>query len=159
MPIYCFLQVEIMIRLRHPNVVLFMGAITRSPHFSILTEFLPRSVLFYALSYVVLVGRLQEGCNCMDFFFVWFSWKVYYILIWNVPLLILYSVFCFIDVVFWHIANLQLRSLVTKSISWFSILLFCLLKYICLWHTEAVYIGYYIDPIFDLMRRNGCAWL
>ncbi|KAK6236742.1 hypothetical protein QUC31_020538 [Theobroma cacao] len=35
-------EVEIMLRLRHPNVVLFMGAVTRSPHFSILTEFLPR---------------------------------------------------------------------------------------------------------------------
>ena len=47
-----------MLRLRHPNVVLFMGAITRSPHFSILTEFLPRLVLFYALSYILLVGRV-----------------------------------------------------------------------------------------------------
>ncbi|TYI22465.1 hypothetical protein ES332_A06G105200v1 [Gossypium tomentosum] len=35
-------EVEIMLRLRHPNVVLFMGAVTHSPHFSILTEFLPR---------------------------------------------------------------------------------------------------------------------
>ncbi|KAG7941258.1 hypothetical protein I3843_16G030600 [Carya illinoinensis] len=35
-------EVEIMLRLRHPNVVLFMGAVTRPPHFSILTEFLPR---------------------------------------------------------------------------------------------------------------------
>ncbi|KAK8597564.1 hypothetical protein V6N13_094967 [Hibiscus sabdariffa] len=35
-------EVEIMLRLRHPNVVLFMGAVTRSPNFSILTEFLPR---------------------------------------------------------------------------------------------------------------------
>ncbi|PKI70723.1 hypothetical protein CRG98_008956, partial [Punica granatum] len=34
-------EVEIMLRLRHPNVVLFMGAVTRPPHFSILTEFLP----------------------------------------------------------------------------------------------------------------------
>ena len=29
-------------RLRHPNVVLFMGAVTRVPHLSIVTEFLPR---------------------------------------------------------------------------------------------------------------------
>lgn len=29
-------------RLRHPNVVLFMGAVTRPPHLSIITEFLPR---------------------------------------------------------------------------------------------------------------------
>ncbi|KHG13620.1 Serine/threonine-protein kinase CTR1 [Gossypium arboreum] len=41
--------VEIMLRLRHPNVVLFMGAVTRSPHFSILTEFLPRGSLYKLL--------------------------------------------------------------------------------------------------------------
>lgn len=29
-------------RLRHPNVVLFMGAVTRSPNLSIISEFLPR---------------------------------------------------------------------------------------------------------------------
>jgi hypothetical protein len=34
--------VRIMKRLRHPNVVLFMGAITRVPNLSIVTEFLPR---------------------------------------------------------------------------------------------------------------------
>jgi hypothetical protein len=31
-----------MLRLRHPNVVLFMGAVTRPPNLSIITEFLPR---------------------------------------------------------------------------------------------------------------------
>nr|CAB3467591.1 unnamed protein product [Digitaria exilis] len=35
-------EVGIMRRLRHPNVVLFMGAVTRVPHLSIVTEFLPR---------------------------------------------------------------------------------------------------------------------
>ncbi|CAN1856371.1 Probable serine/threonine-protein kinase SIS8 [Linum perenne] len=35
-------EVQIMKRLRHPNVVLFMGAVTRSPNLSIVTEFLPR---------------------------------------------------------------------------------------------------------------------
>lgn len=40
---HCFLlQVRIMRRLRHPNVVLFMGAVTRPPNLSIITEFLPR---------------------------------------------------------------------------------------------------------------------
>ncbi|RYR47267.1 hypothetical protein Ahy_A07g033219 isoform B [Arachis hypogaea] len=39
-------EVEIMLRLRHPNIVLFMGAITRPPHLSILTEFLPRGSLY-----------------------------------------------------------------------------------------------------------------
>ncbi|XP_072952679.1 probable serine/threonine-protein kinase SIS8 isoform X1 [Typha angustifolia] len=39
-------EVRIMRRLRHPNVVLFMGAVTRVPHLSIVTEFLPRGSLF-----------------------------------------------------------------------------------------------------------------
>ncbi|KAF8723492.1 hypothetical protein HU200_021439 [Digitaria exilis] len=39
-------EVGIMRRLRHPNVVLFMGAVTRVPHLSIVTEFLPRGSLF-----------------------------------------------------------------------------------------------------------------
>ncbi|XP_062222042.1 probable serine/threonine-protein kinase SIS8 isoform X2 [Phragmites australis] len=39
-------EVRIMKRLRHPNVVLFMGAITRVPNLSIVTEFLPRGSLF-----------------------------------------------------------------------------------------------------------------
>ncbi|KAH0969468.1 hypothetical protein GBA52_028649 [Prunus armeniaca] len=42
-------SVEIMLRLRHPNVVLFMGAVTRPPHFSILTEYLPRGSLYRLL--------------------------------------------------------------------------------------------------------------
>ncbi|KAL7614640.1 hypothetical protein Lser_V15G06156 [Lactuca serriola] len=33
-------------RVRHPNVVLFMGAVTVRPHFSIVTEYLPRGSLF-----------------------------------------------------------------------------------------------------------------
>lgn len=37
-------KVRIMKRLRHPNVVLFMGAVTRAPNLSIVTEFLPRFV-------------------------------------------------------------------------------------------------------------------
>lgn len=39
-------EVRIMRRLRHPNVVLFMGAVTRPPHLSIVTEFLPRGSLY-----------------------------------------------------------------------------------------------------------------
>ncbi|KAJ7973436.1 MAP kinase kinase kinase-like protein [Quillaja saponaria] len=42
-------EVRIMRRLRHPNVVLFMGAITRPPNLSIITEFLPRGSLFHIL--------------------------------------------------------------------------------------------------------------
>ncbi|XP_047330565.1 probable serine/threonine-protein kinase SIS8 [Impatiens glandulifera] len=39
-------EVYIMKRLRHPNVVLFMGAVTRAPNLSIITEFLPRGSLY-----------------------------------------------------------------------------------------------------------------
>ncbi|GMQ11484.1 hypothetical protein CsSME_00054113 [Camellia sinensis var. sinensis] len=39
-------EVWIMKRLRHPNVVLFMGAVTRPPNLSIVTEFLPRGSLY-----------------------------------------------------------------------------------------------------------------
>lgn len=40
--VYVFLKVAIMKRIRHPNVVLFMGAVTKRPHLSIVTEYLPR---------------------------------------------------------------------------------------------------------------------
>ncbi|XP_059643177.1 probable serine/threonine-protein kinase SIS8 isoform X2 [Cornus florida] len=39
-------EVRIMKRIRHPNVVLFLGAITRAPNLSIVTEFLPRGSLY-----------------------------------------------------------------------------------------------------------------
>ncbi|KAJ1272719.1 hypothetical protein BS78_06G223900 [Paspalum vaginatum] len=39
-------EIAIMKRVRHPNVVLFMGAVTKSPHLSIVTEYLPRGSLF-----------------------------------------------------------------------------------------------------------------
>ncbi|XP_073299426.1 probable serine/threonine-protein kinase SIS8 isoform X1 [Primulina huaijiensis] len=39
-------EIRIMKRLRHPNVVLFMGAVTRPPNLSIVTEFLPRGSLY-----------------------------------------------------------------------------------------------------------------
>ncbi|CAI9784860.1 unnamed protein product [Fraxinus pennsylvanica] len=42
-------EVDIMLRLRHPNVVLFMGAVTTPPNLSILTEFLPRGSLYKLL--------------------------------------------------------------------------------------------------------------
>ncbi|KAI3819882.1 hypothetical protein L1987_13734 [Smallanthus sonchifolius] len=42
-------KVSIMKRVRHPNVVLFMGAVTVRPHFSIVTEYLPRGSLFRLL--------------------------------------------------------------------------------------------------------------
>ncbi|KAG8375663.1 hypothetical protein BUALT_Bualt10G0123700 [Buddleja alternifolia] len=42
-------EVEIMLRLRHPNVVLLMGAVLHPPNMSILTEFLPRGSLYRLL--------------------------------------------------------------------------------------------------------------
>lgn len=53
-------------RLRHPNVVLFMGAVTRAPNLSIVTEFLPRFVrtLFFLaqsgdfINYPCMVGQM-----------------------------------------------------------------------------------------------------
>ncbi|KAG8648163.1 hypothetical protein MANES_09G157600v8 [Manihot esculenta] len=42
-------EVRIMQRLRNPNVVLFMGAVTRPPNLSIITEFLPRGSLYRIL--------------------------------------------------------------------------------------------------------------
>ncbi|KAG5522526.1 hypothetical protein RHGRI_034628 [Rhododendron griersonianum] len=42
-------EVKIMKRIRHPNVVLFMGAVTRAPNLSIVTEFLPRGSLYRLL--------------------------------------------------------------------------------------------------------------
>ncbi|XP_020531650.1 serine/threonine-protein kinase EDR1 isoform X2 [Amborella trichopoda] len=42
-------EVNIMLRLRHPNVVLFMGAVTCPPNLSILTGFLPRGSLYRLL--------------------------------------------------------------------------------------------------------------
>ncbi|KAF7805176.1 serine/threonine-protein kinase EDR1 [Senna tora] len=42
-------EVRIMRRLRHPNIVLFMGAVTRPPNLSIISEFLPRGSLYKIL--------------------------------------------------------------------------------------------------------------
>ncbi|MCO5606830.1 hypothetical protein L7F22_061021 [Adiantum nelumboides] len=42
-------EVTLMKRLRHPNIVLFMGAVKSMSHLSIVTEFLPRGSLFRLL--------------------------------------------------------------------------------------------------------------
>uniref|UniRef100_A0A7N1A0V8 non-specific serine/threonine protein kinase n=1 Tax=Kalanchoe fedtschenkoi TaxID=63787 RepID=A0A7N1A0V8_KALFE len=42
-------EILLMRRLRHPNVLLFMGAVTVGHHLSIVTEFLPRGSLFQLL--------------------------------------------------------------------------------------------------------------
>lgn len=44
-------------RVRHPNVVLFMGAVTRAPNLSIVTEFLPRYV---ATIYLFLLYSIHQ---------------------------------------------------------------------------------------------------
>ncbi|PWA43635.1 PAC motif-containing protein [Artemisia annua] len=43
------LEVSMMKRLRHPNILLFMGAVTSPQHLCIVTEFLPRGSLFRIL--------------------------------------------------------------------------------------------------------------
>ncbi|KAJ6825392.1 serine/threonine-protein kinase CTR1-like [Iris pallida] len=48
-------EVSIMKRVRHPNVVLFMGAVTERPHLSIVTEYLPRGSLYR------LINRAASG--------------------------------------------------------------------------------------------------
>ncbi|KAK9126493.1 hypothetical protein Scep_015339 [Stephania cephalantha] len=42
-------KVAIMKRLRHPNIVLFMGAVTKPPHLSIVTEYLSRGSMYRLL--------------------------------------------------------------------------------------------------------------
>lgn len=42
-------EVSIMKRLKHPNIVLFMGACTKAPNLSIVTQFVPRGSLFRLL--------------------------------------------------------------------------------------------------------------
>ncbi|KAI7746615.1 hypothetical protein M8C21_015635 [Ambrosia artemisiifolia] len=62
-----------MLRLRYPNVVLFVGAVTRPPNLSILTEFLPRGSLFKLLhrSNVQLDERrrMRIGLDVVEFVF------------------------------------------------------------------------------------------
>lgn len=77
-------------------------------------------------------------------------------------ILILDHISCFVDVVYeftnifstWNFGLNQIIWLINSSI-----LLFCSLKYIGCFDTEAVYIGYCIVPILYLMRRGGCVWL
>ncbi|KAK7353017.1 hypothetical protein VNO80_18449 [Phaseolus coccineus] len=52
-------EVAIMKRVRHPNVVLFMGSVTKRPHLSIVTEYLPRGSL-YRLIYRPASGEILD---------------------------------------------------------------------------------------------------
>ncbi|RLN09479.1 serine/threonine-protein kinase EDR1 [Panicum miliaceum] len=60
-------EVRIMSRLRHPNVVLFLGYVTQPPNLSILTEYLPRGSLYRLLhrpnSQVDEVRRLKMALD------------------------------------------------------------------------------------------------
>ncbi|VFQ94402.1 unnamed protein product [Cuscuta campestris] len=68
-------EVRIMQRLRHPNVVLFMGAVTRPPNLSIITEFLPRGSLFRIIHHphsqvdekrrIKMALDVAMGMNCL----------------------------------------------------------------------------------------------
>lgn len=42
-------EVDIMARLRHPNIVLFMGAVMQANQLAIVTQFIPRGSLFRLL--------------------------------------------------------------------------------------------------------------
>ncbi|XP_042029286.1 serine/threonine-protein kinase CTR1 isoform X3 [Salvia splendens] len=53
-------EVAIMKRVRHPNVVLFMGAVTRRPHLSIVTEYLPRSGSLFRLIHRPAAGEILD---------------------------------------------------------------------------------------------------
>ncbi|KAK4751827.1 hypothetical protein SAY87_020625 [Trapa incisa] len=52
-------SVATMKRVRHPNVVLFMGAVTRRPHLSIVMEYLPRGSL-YRLIHSLASGEILD---------------------------------------------------------------------------------------------------
>ncbi|KAK6116088.1 hypothetical protein DH2020_008357 [Rehmannia glutinosa] len=55
-------EVAIMKRIRHPNVVLFMGAVTKRPHLSIVTEYLPSiEILWSRGSLFRLIHRPAAG--------------------------------------------------------------------------------------------------
>ncbi|KAK3231073.1 hypothetical protein Dsin_002954 [Dipteronia sinensis] len=53
-------EVAIMKRVRHPNVVLFMGAVTKRPHLSIVTEYLPSRGSLYRLIHRPASGELVD---------------------------------------------------------------------------------------------------
>ncbi|ONK60486.1 uncharacterized protein A4U43_C08F18990 [Asparagus officinalis] len=68
-------EVRIMRRLRHPNVVLFLGAVTRPPNLSIVSEFLPRGSLYRILHRphsqidekrrIKMALDVAKGMNCL----------------------------------------------------------------------------------------------
>ncbi|THG07827.1 hypothetical protein TEA_002052 [Camellia sinensis var. sinensis] len=57
-------KVAIMKHVHHPNVVLFMGAVTQRPHLSIVTEYLPRGSL-YRLIHRADAGEVLDQRRCL----------------------------------------------------------------------------------------------
>ncbi|KAK8936649.1 Serine/threonine-protein kinase EDR1 [Platanthera zijinensis] len=68
-------EVRIMRRLRHPNIVLFLGAVARPPNLSIVSEFLPRGSLYKILHRrncqidekrrIKMALDVTKGMNCL----------------------------------------------------------------------------------------------
>ena len=76
-----FVKVSLMKRLRHPNVLLFMGAVTSPQRLCIVTEFLPRYILIFAwidhhylfihLRYTIIAGTDSNMCLRVFTFLGW----------------------------------------------------------------------------------------
>ena len=56
-----FLKVSLMKKLRHPNILLFMGVVTSPQRLCIVTEFLPRFVLDYPFWFKLFCFILPKG--------------------------------------------------------------------------------------------------
>lgn len=69
------LKVSLMKRLRHPNVLLFMGAVTSAQRLCIVTEFLPRFILNFSFQNTIL--------QIFWFIFLMFIHVTISILIWK----------------------------------------------------------------------------
>lgn len=59
-------EVAIMKRLKHPNVVLFMGACTQPPHLCIVTQFVARGSLFRLLHRHASFFSLPSPLLCVE---------------------------------------------------------------------------------------------
>lgn len=52
-------EISILSRLRHPNVILFLGACTTPPHFSLITEYMDKGSLYYLVHVSGLKKRIS----------------------------------------------------------------------------------------------------
>lgn len=62
--IRCYVKVSVMKRLRHPNILLFMGAVTSPQRLCIVTEFLPRFVLNLTIELTPLYPHFVYSLLC-----------------------------------------------------------------------------------------------